>query len=266
MEPDFQDESIGREDSEELNLVPRIKWTNIVVLALSSLLILGVVYSFWVRNQIDLIEQMPIIEKPKDLVPTKLTEDWNVYASEDYKFEIKYPSKWHYEVENTSYGANSKIGFHPWESGTYEKRGYLFEVTVYPNKTGLTKMLRERITPFNTYVFKGDKAYNLKYTEVSSDGVTEESKAIFEETFYEMIKTFRYLETPAVEKPCIPTGCSNQICTDEEVDTTCEYYKEFACYKDAVCERQKTGQCGWTMSETLKTCLREALGVERIEE
>ena len=54
---------------------------------------------------------------------------------------------------------------------------------------------------------------------------------------------------------CKPTGCSGQICSDEDVITTCEYREEYACYQTAVCERQTSGECGWTETEELKTCL-----------
>lgn len=54
---------------------------------------------------------------------------------------------------------------------------------------------------------------------------------------------------------CRPTGCSSQVCADEDVITTCEYRPEYACYASAVCERQLNGECGWTMTEELANCL-----------
>jgi hypothetical protein len=54
---------------------------------------------------------------------------------------------------------------------------------------------------------------------------------------------------------CQVTGCSGQICSDKEVVTTCEYREEYACYQRAVCERQPTGECGWTPSVELTMCL-----------
>lgn len=54
---------------------------------------------------------------------------------------------------------------------------------------------------------------------------------------------------------CMITGCSGQICAEEEVITTCEFLSEYACYKDVKCERQSDGQCGWTESAELLTCL-----------
>lgn len=55
--------------------------------------------------------------------------------------------------------------------------------------------------------------------------------------------------------PCIRTGCSGQICSDRDVVTTCEYRPEYACYRNARCERQADGRCGWTMTPALRACL-----------
>ena len=57
-------------------------------------------------------------------------------------------------------------------------------------------------------------------------------------------------------KPCFKTGCSQQVCSDEEVITTCEWRAEYECYKTARCERQSTGKCGFTDTPELRRCLR----------
>ncbi|HEX2268610.1 MAG TPA: DUF6748 domain-containing protein [Pyrinomonadaceae bacterium] len=57
-------------------------------------------------------------------------------------------------------------------------------------------------------------------------------------------------------KPCFKTGCSGQVCADEEVVTTCEFKPEYECYKRARCERQANGQCGFTDTPELRRCLR----------
>jgi hypothetical protein len=58
-------------------------------------------------------------------------------------------------------------------------------------------------------------------------------------------------------KPCMKTGCSGQICSDEEVVTTCEYRTEYECYKKAKCERQANGECGFTKTPELTSCLNK---------
>jgi hypothetical protein len=64
------------------------------------------------------------------------------------------------------------------------------------------------------------------------------------------------------KNPCRPTGCSNQICSDEDVMTTCEYRAEYSCYRTAVCERQTGGECGWTMTQELKSCIADPPALE----
>ncbi len=55
---------------------------------------------------------------------------------------------------------------------------------------------------------------------------------------------------------CYVGGCSGQICSDEEgVSSTCEFRPEYACYRNAKCERQASGECGWTQTADLKACL-----------
>ena len=56
-------------------------------------------------------------------------------------------------------------------------------------------------------------------------------------------------------KPCMRTGCSNQVCADEPMNTTCEWRPEYACYARARCERQQDGQCGFTKTPELTACL-----------
>jgi hypothetical protein len=62
---------------------------------------------------------------------------------------------------------------------------------------------------------------------------------------------------PATAGDCIKTGCSATICTEpgKDVVTTCEFKPEYACYRDATCERQGDGTCGWTSTPKLTDCL-----------
>jgi hypothetical protein len=60
------------------------------------------------------------------------------------------------------------------------------------------------------------------------------------------------------QKPCKKTGCSSQVCSDEDVITTCEWRTEYECYKKAACERQKNGDCGFTQTPELTRCLSRA--------
>lgn len=63
-------------------------------------------------------------------------------------------------------------------------------------------------------------------------------------------------DKPPSKAGCKRTGCSGQVCSDEDVMTTCEYRPEYACYRRARCERQTNGKCGWTQTPELSACLR----------
>ncbi len=54
---------------------------------------------------------------------------------------------------------------------------------------------------------------------------------------------------------CKPTGCSGEICSDQDIASTCVFKEEYACYQNAKCERQSDGKCGWTQTDELKMCV-----------
>lgn len=63
---------------------------------------------------------------------------------------------------------------------------------------------------------------------------------------------------PIVQDGCVVGGCSSQLCVDAsegDIVNTCEWREEYACYRNATCERQASGQCGWTMTDDLNACL-----------
>jgi hypothetical protein len=65
---------------------------------------------------------------------------------------------------------------------------------------------------------------------------------------------------------CVAAGCSQTICVEageaSDIITTCEYRVEYACYRTATCERQASGQCGWTETEQLAQCLANPPALE----
>lgn len=60
-----------------------------------------------------------------------------------------------------------------------------------------------------------------------------------------------------VANECVVGGCSGTVCEEkgEGTVTTCEYRPEYQCYKQAVCERQISGQCGWTKTSSYNSCV-----------
>lgn len=62
------------------------------------------------------------------------------------------------------------------------------------------------------------------------------------------------IKDPA-QGPCIKTGCSGQVCADHDVITKCDFRPEYACYRQATCELQADGTCGFTQTPALTQCL-----------
>jgi hypothetical protein len=63
-----------------------------------------------------------------------------------------------------------------------------------------------------------------------------------------------------VGEGCSISGCSSHVCgaAGEPIITTCLWKEEYICYKTARCEKQASGQCGWTTTPELSRCLTAA--------
>ena len=74
---------------------------------------------------------------------------------------------------------------------------------------------------------------------------------------------------PITFNGCAIAGCSGQLCVSaEEADglvTTCEFRAEYACYREASCEPQADGKCGWTQTTELQACLRNPPAIDSSE-
>jgi len=93
--------------------------------------------------------------------------------------------------------------------------------------------------------------------EVESNNETkEETDAISPPT--PVIPPVIVAPTPVAPKTCYVGGCSGQICSENpDVISTCEWRESYACYQTATCELQQTGECGWTETPALNSCLLE---------
>ncbi|MDO8619733.1 MAG: Gmad2 immunoglobulin-like domain-containing protein, partial [bacterium] len=79
-----------------------------------------------------------------------------------------------------------------------------------------------------------------------------------EDTLQVPVQFLKAVAVPPAVKACVVSGCSGQICGEEEMMSSCEFKEAYACYKTARCERQTTGTCGWTETAGLKACLDSA--------
>lgn len=67
-----------------------------------------------------------------------------------------------------------------------------------------------------------------------------------------------YIGPPDKVGSCVVGGCSGELCVESgkgPMESICIWKEEFACYSGAQCERQSSGNCGWTMTDELKKCL-----------
>jgi hypothetical protein len=132
--------------------------------------------------------------------------------------------------------------------------GYAFAVyqiqgpVVYPNGTSRIP------NSFEECVMAGNPVMESYPRQCRSNG----------RTFVEDVKAVPPTQPPATPPTgstgkCVIGGCSAQICgldTGEPIVSTCEFRAEYACYKGAKCEKQADGQCGWTPTAELQSCLK----------
>jgi len=123
-------------------------------------------------------------------------------------------------------------------------------------------VLLRTTTPASTETFAIEEASSTPLTlseETPADPIdTPEDTPI---TIEPVIPQPPVVISPAPESPkgCYVGGCSSQICSDRpDMASTCEWRESYACYRTASCERQPSGECGWTGTPTLQACLVEA--------
>lgn len=87
----------------------------------------------------------------------------------------------------------------------------------------------------------------------------EAGKAISNTDYRFTLNVSKTSGSPVATGGCYVGGCSSEVCSDQKnVASNCIYTAAFACYKTAKCERQASGQCGWTPTSELNACLASA--------
>lgn len=69
--------------------------------------------------------------------------------------------------------------------------------------------------------------------------------------------TFDPPPQPRSADGCVIGGCSGELCADQSLVSPCIWRDAYACYRQASCERQSDGACGWTPTRELTACLAE---------
>jgi len=64
-------------------------------------------------------------------------------------------------------------------------------------------------------------------------------------------------------KGCVVGGCNSELCLEEgkenEIYSICLYKPEYTCLKHAICEKQQSEDCGWTVTEEYNVCNQQFL-------
>lgn len=113
--------------------------------------------------------------------------------------------------------------------------------------------MTESFVPFSTSITfdaKGNTEGIIRFKKDNPSGDPERDQSVDIPVLFGTTTT-----GTTTTKACVITGCSSQICSDEDMATTCEYREEYACYKTATCKRQADGKCGWTQTAELSSCL-----------
>ncbi len=95
------------------------------------------------------------------------------------------------------------------------------------------------VNPDNTYTLYGSEGFYVKVLDGKGNPVTPPKAT--------------------TGTGCVIGGCSSHLCVDAskgDVVSTCEWTATYTCYKTATCEKQSTGQCGWTQTEELNQCFK----------
>jgi hypothetical protein len=117
----------------------------------------------------------------------------------------------------------------------------------------------------STSILTLGKEFTTEAERITLTAVTPQKRSQTQIATGEYQLTFKVVpqSAPAATTPigkCYVGGCSSQLCTDNpDAVSTCEYTEKYACYKTATCERQASGQCGWTETPALTACIAAAL-------
>lgn len=109
-----------------------------------------------------------------------------------------------------------------------------------------------------TYGDPATKTGYLVFNKANPTGDAKKNSVLWVPVRFEETSSGSGILTPPGQRECKKTGCSGQICSDVDVMTTCEYRAEYTCFQAARCERQISGECGFTQTTELQSCLSSA--------
>jgi hypothetical protein len=220
-------------------------------------------------------------------------ENWNTYTEINQVFEFKYPKDWKekpillqgegytqefkdkegpYNLVFISYVNNNQITGKPFTSiDDFIDTSNTVKTAIDNQEAWQSVPQGESKNVNNVTFFSKDNKfiYILRLTTGDTSGsVTKDQINKGAQFFNQILSTFRFLDkvsqSPTPNSPkngCVIGGCNREICAEEEMSSICIYNERFECYKNAVCEVQDNGKCGWTMDEELAGCLEQTINL-----
>lgn len=107
-------------------------------------------------------------------------------------------------------------------------------------------------------------AERITFVGVSPDKIS--TKTIASGQYELTFKVEKLSTVPVATATCYVGGCSGEVCSsDPHAVSSCIYRPEYACYKQATCEPQASGQCGWTQTSALQMCLSQKTATPQVQ-
>ncbi|OGC45898.1 hypothetical protein A2V49_02495 [candidate division WWE3 bacterium RBG_19FT_COMBO_34_6] len=212
---------------------------NIVVIILCSLLVLGVITSFFMNKTVDYIEQ-PVI----DSLDKQIKNEQKLYEDKNLNYSINYPIYWKYDVVE-----NATI------FGSAKNNNFSIKVVNLSGAAAREKIIEENPSVLAKYnIYDGERLFSLELFK-NIENISDNDKKEVLDIFDKMYTSIKINQNNNGE--CKATGCSSQICSKENIITTCEYLETYACFQKTSCRTQLSGMCGWEITPDLIFCLKK---------
>jgi len=199
--------------------------------------------------------------------PTEPTLSWSTYTSKTpIPFSFKYPPHWQRLQEfifiidgNASPAATLTLSVNPPQPlKSTEIRAFPAGSAQYSWQVASQSAVVNGFAVFNEAVTLQFEAKNIPQQQ------SQAIQSLVDQTLFSL-RILAPTPTPAPSlspNTCRPAGCNNELCVADaqanDIVSTCIYKPEFACYKQARCELQNNGQCGWSQTPELISCLESS--------
>lgn len=228
----------------------------------------------------------PSIPRPSETPTPISTVDWQTYRNKEQRFELKYPFDWGLsDLLSASPSAFISIA----KSGPTQTSRFDFvdgaELKLFPEETLSDEEMLSILEsygdpqPFDHEGFLGFRAQGTMQDGTKTDAISANKNGAVsffwlqfdpssngleaEKYLFPILSSFKFLDSTGeasqeqvvVKNDCVVGGCNNEICSDKQMSSICLYKDGYECYKSATCERQDSGECGWTQTAELKACL-----------